>query len=180
MQSREIDVEGKPIVVYDDVFTFSEKSEMYHFANNSLFSIDRYTSSLPETGQYHKTLKCNLSIGDMARFNFFRNEFILNYLKENKLRVHNAYINLSTASDIYQYHVDNFTSGVPTMLYYMNLEWDPVWEGETHFSDSTMRDILFSSSFIPGRLVIFDATIPHKSSQPGPLAKFFKIGRAHV
>jgi hypothetical protein len=57
----------------------------------------------------------------------------------------------------------------------MNLEWHPTWEGETHFSDENMNDIMFSTAFIPGRLVFFDGNIPHKSSQPGPLAEFYRF-----
>jgi hypothetical protein len=175
MQIREATVEGKPIAIYDDVFTFSARSEMYHFANNSLYTIDRFTSDLPEMSQYHRTIKSSFTVTDMVRFKFFHNDFILKFIKENNLRIFNTYINLCTASDIYQYHVDSFTPGIPTMLYYLNQEWDPIWEGETHFANSTMKDILFSAAFVPGRLVIFDSTIPHKSSQPGPLAKFYRF-----
>jgi hypothetical protein len=174
---RTVMVDDRKIEVYDDVFNISERTDLYNFAVDSRYSVDRFGSSLPETSQFHKTMKCTISFPDFNRFKFFSNKFILNYIKDNNLRLKDAYINLSSASDIYQYHVDSFTKGCPTMLYYMNLMWEPEWEGETHFADDDY-DIIFSSAFKPGRLVAFDGTIPHKSSQPGPLAKFYRFALA--
>jgi hypothetical protein len=175
MKKREHYIDDRKIEIYDDIFSMSERSNMYHFACNSSYTLDRSGSSLPEFSEYNKTLRCLFTVTDIINFNFFKNSWILNYLKENNLRVNRVYINLCTASDTYQYHVDTFTKNVPTMLYYLNLKWDPTWEGETHFSNDNMGDILCSSGFIPGRLVVFDGTIPHKSSQPAPGAKYYRL-----
>jgi hypothetical protein len=89
---------------------------------------------------------------------------------------------------MYQYHLDSHVETTLTGLYYGNIDWRPEWEGETHFSDENMSEILYTSSFLPGRLVFFDGTIPHKSSQPSADApyyrfvlsmKFIKQGDAH-
>ena len=178
MQKKEFSISGKRIEVYDDVFTAKERLTFYNYAYNAQYSVTRVSHDLPEHRKYQKTLKANLPLSDMVTLGFFENSFLLNYIKENKLRVRRCYINLCTASDNYAYHIDDedWTSrDVLTGLYYLNLDWDPTWEGETHFSDESMKDILFTSSFIPGRLVLFDGSIPHKSSQPGPMATNYRF-----
>jgi hypothetical protein len=175
MATRTHHINGKKIEVLDDLFSSAEKFKLYEFANNSLYVVDRFGATAPEHTKYHKTLKSSFILIDMLNFGFFKNKHILEYIKKHDLRVRECYINLCTASDIYTYHTDTFTDGIMTGLYYMNLEWDPTWEGETHFSDDDMKDTLFSSAFIPGRVVFFDGSIPHKSSQPGPLAEFYRF-----
>jgi len=175
IKSREFYIEDKKIEIFDDVFSASEKFKFYEFAYNSLYSVDRFGAGAPEHIKFHKTLKAILNLTDVLNLEFFKNQFVLEYIEKNNLRVRECYINLCTASDIYTYHTDTYTDGIITGLYYMNLEWSPTWEGETHFSDQNMNDIMFSSAFIPGRLVIFDGNIPHKSSQPAPLAEFYRF-----
>lgn len=175
MKHKEIFIENKKIEIFDDVFTASERFKFYEFVNTSLYTIDRFSANIPEHTKYHKTLKSSYNLIDILNFGFFENKTVLEYIKNNQLRVRECYVNLCTASDIYTYHNDSYTCEIPTGLYYANLNWDPTWEGETHFSNDQMNDILFSSSFIPGRLIIFDGNIPHKSSQPGPLAEFYRF-----
>jgi len=175
MNSKQISIGNKKIEIYDDVFTASEKIYMYEFANNSRYIVERVPNTLPERLKYRKTLKCGFTLKDSLNFKFFHNKFVLDYIKSNKLKFERCYINLCGAGDTYQYHVDTPTEGVVTGLYYLNLEWDPVWEGETHFSDENMKEILYTSSFLPGRLVFFDGTIPHKSSQPAAIAPYYRF-----
>jgi hypothetical protein len=85
-----------------------------------------------------------------------------------------SYINLGTCSDRYFYHVDSNTDADQTLLYYVNLDWKTEWEGETHFSNESLTDIVHSSAFVPGRVVLFSATLPHKSSQPSYGAEVFR------
>lgn len=173
--TRQIDVNGKHIKVFDNIFANHERMYMYEFLVHSAYYVQRSSFAIPERSSVHKTLKCDFSLKDILSFKFFKNKSILEYIKTNNLRIERCYTNLCTASDIYQYHVDTDTETCPTGLYYANIEWDPTWEGETHFSDDSMTDIIFSSSFTPGRLVIFDGTIPHKSSQPAPSAEYYRF-----
>ena len=171
---REFVVDGKKIEIYDDLFPFSEKNNFYSFALNSNYILDRVPSTSPEDLQHGRTLVSRFSIKDILNLEFFKNTFIFNYVKENKLRVQRVYVNLCLACDKYDYHVDDYFEGDKSLLYYLNKEWHPVWEGETHFS-SNLKDIDYSSAFIPGRIVLFDSRIPHKSSQPSFDAKFHRF-----
>lgn len=178
MNHREHEFNGKKITVVDDLFTAKERLTFYNFACNAQYSLSRIAHDLPEYRKDQKTLKSPLSLADILDIGFFENPFIINFIKTNKLRLRKAYINLCTAGDTYSYHIDDeekSSKSVPSLLYYCNLNWEPEWEGETHFSDEDMKNIIFSSSFIPGRVVLFDGSIPHKSSQPSFSAPYYRF-----
>jgi hypothetical protein len=178
MKETKHTVNGKEIKVIDDLFTAKERLTFYNFACNSLYSLSRFPHDLPEHRRHQKTLKSSLSLADILNLGFFENPFILNYIKQNQLRLKESYINLCTVGDTYSYHIDDdekTSKAVPSMLYYLNIDWHPDWEGETHFSNENMTDIIFSSSFIPGRIVLFDGSIPHKSSQPSLSAPYHRF-----
>lgn len=174
---KKVLIDNKEVEIFDNAFTAEEKLRLYLFACNSKYSMIRASLDTPESTQYPRTLKCSLTLSDLLSpyFNFFNNTTVLNYIKENRLRFSDAYINLTMSDDLDSYHTDTFFPSSKTMLYYLNTEWQTNWEGETHFSDNQMQEILFSCSFIPGRLVILDPTIPHKSSQSSRAAKFHRL-----
>lgn len=178
MKSRTATVDGKPIEIYDDIFDADERFKLYYFAlNKCAYVTERSSTDTPESRSSYKTLKCDLDVPSTIAMGFFENQFVLDYIKKNDLRLQRSYINLGTASDTYQYHTDDYSNTEKnslTGLYYMNIEWQPNWEGETHFSNNEMKEVFFTSSFVPGRLVLFDATIPHKSSQPSFDSKYFR------
>jgi hypothetical protein len=83
-------------------------------------------------------------------------------------------MNLCTTSDKYFYHTDG-KPGDLTLLYYANVEWDINWEGETPFASDDLKHIEYASPYTPGRVIIFDASIPHKSTQPLPGAPYYRF-----
>lgn len=176
MQTKSYSIDGRGIVVFDDVLSHLEHNNAYRFAINSKYSVARSGSELPEDRSHQKTLACYMTLGEVVSQGILSNTTIKNYIKEKKLRVKDYYINLGTASDTYPYHVDDGQDiGNETLLCYLNLIWHPTWEGETHFSNDKMKEVMYTSSFIPGRVVLFDSCIPHKSSQPSFDAKHFRF-----
>lgn len=165
------------IDIYDDVFDFAEVSKMAMYVKRSTFKLERVPSvDLPDYLKF-ATLKSEYNIYELLSMGFILSpnlKFLRDRIKEEGLRLHRVYVNLSTAQDIYTYHVDGEFHTEPTILYYVNPLWEPLWEGETHFADEDGKDIIFSSSFMPNRIVYFSSTIPHKSSQPSFLAKDFR------
>jgi hypothetical protein len=172
MIRKQITVESRTIDVIDDAFSLAEKDHIYDYAVNSPYKLSRLSSEIPSQRSY-PTLKCNVSISELIRLGFF-NKSMLSIIKDAELRVLQAYINLGTCSDRYFYHIDSTHGKDKTMLYYVNLDWRQEWEGETHFSNESLTDIVHSSAFIPGRTVLFDATLPHKTSQPSYGAEVFR------
>jgi len=178
MNKLEHTINGKNITIIDDLFTAKERLTFYNFVCNAPYSLSRISHDLPEHRTNQKTLKSALSLADILDIGFFENPVIIDFIKTNNLRLRKAYINLCTAGDTYSYHIDDeakSSTAVPSLLYYCNLNWEPEWEGETHFADEDMKNIAFSSSFIPGRVVIFDGSIPHKSSQPSFSAPYYRF-----
>lgn len=172
---REHFINDKKIEIYDDVFSFGELQAVYKYTLNSLYKPHRRALDYPGVDtKYTPTLKATLSLPDILNFAFFQSVWVRNFLKERNYRIYSTYINLCTASDTYSFHTDNGSYQLPSMLGYLNMVWDPCWEGETHFSDERGKDTLVSAGFIPGRIIVFDSSIPHKSSQPGPMADNYR------
>ena len=179
MKYRRIDLDdGKFINIYDDMFDFSRMFQMLEIAKKSGYKIERTAPVTVPVTQQFKTLKSEYNIYDLLWLEFFKGSctnVIKQQIIDNDLRISRAYINLSTAQDVYHYHIDSDVDEDFTLLYYFNTTWDPSWEGETHFSDPYAKEILHSVSLIPGRVVIFSASIPHKSSGPAFFSPEFRF-----
>ena len=82
-------------------------------------------------------------------------------------------INLVRPSDVHfiHTHLNQFVA-----LYYINLKWEDGWYGETIFYNSNnLDDIIYTSTFKPGRIILFDGSIPHAirpQSIEGPKYRF--------
>lgn len=172
MIRKQVSLEGRFLETVDNAFSLAEKDHIYDYAVNASYKLSRLSSELPSQRSY-PTLKSDVSIGDLIRLGFF-NDQVTSLIQDTGLRVLQAYINLGTCSDRYFYHVDSGHNADRTFLYYINLDWRSEWEGETHFSNEALTDIIHSSAFVPGRIVFFDATLPHKTSQPSYGAELFR------
>ena len=174
---KTVEIDNKVIEIYDNIFQAHERGKFYMRAQDAQYKLDRTSSRHIEYARF-VSLASRFNLTDSLGFGFLtspRFKPFLEIIKNKKLRYTRSYINLCIHDDVYPYHVDSSDVDGLTMLYYLNLEWDPLWEGETHFSDENRREIQFSSSFIPGRLIVFNPTIPHKSSQPSTQAEQFRF-----
>lgn len=73
-----------------------------------------------------------------------------------------AYVNHSIYGDAYHVHRD---LSLVTVLYYVNLVWEPNWGGETiYYDDDNDAQIVVSPR--PGRLVVSRGAILHRGSVP--------------
>lgn len=84
----------------------------------------------------------------------------------------NASVNLSVPTNVNFAHThgDGFV-----LLYYVNLEWQPHFYGETVFFNEDCSDIIRAVPFTPGRFVLFDMNTPHSirpQSSAGPDYRF--------
>lgn len=166
------------IYLLDDIFSFAERSYMYEFTLNSKFKFERGAYPFPEAGSNVYQLMCKFNNEDVENFKFFINDKLKNFLSEFNLSVESletARLNACLSSDTYQVHVDRTSVKNFTLLYFVNLDWKTDWEGETTFMESNARDIFCSISFVPGRVILFNSTIPHKSSQPSFNAPYHRF-----
>jgi hypothetical protein len=162
---------NKIIQVYDDIFDLGYRDKIYNFIKKSYFQIGWVDSSVPEKS--YEFLHSSYSKEDMDRMGFFEkieNTPIMDHLKG--LEYKHTKVNLSTSSDA------NFVHAHPeklAILYYVNFDWQDGWHGETIFYDEYGKDIIYTSPYTPGRIIVFDATIPHAirpQSVIGPKFRF--------
>ena len=99
--------------------------------------------------------------------------FLCNFIKEKEIldvfnthRLEAALVNLSTPADMYNVHTDTHKEPGTTLLYYVNMRWPIEWAGETIFLNEEATDFEFVSPYKPGRLLMFDGTIPHVIRPP--------------
>lgn len=166
IENIEVD-EKRKITIIDNAFTFSELSGIYAHAINHKYSI--YNSSEAEVQNLsNKRLGSVLDENDYILETIFsgdRFNLITSIIPQDLYFHWRSYLNLGLHSDTHLIHVDEFSvSKGLTLLYYVNRNWCQDWGGQTTFYDDERKEIIYSCSFIPGRLVIFDSSIPHSAT----------------
>ena len=154
-----IDIFGKKIHIFDDVFEFAERTRFYQFITNSRFSIGEYDGVLLEN---HKTstLTSKYSEGDVGAMGFYLPKRVTDIVDLSDWKPVTAYTNLCRPDDSFHIHTDHH-GPMWTVLYYVNTNWHIEWGGDTYFLREDDLTIEYVSQFRPGRVVIFDGSIPH-------------------
>ena len=149
---------GKCIYVFDGLVPLQLRDSFFNFINGSLFRIG-WNESTTETGIKHKYLHSVYSKEDDEKAG------LLPFLKTTKvnelisgLEQTKSIVNLSVPSDTHFAHAHPEKLVV---LYYANLEWQQHWHGETLFYTEDLNEIELALRYTPGRVVVFDASIPH-------------------
>ena len=84
------------------------------------------------------------------------------FIDPEKYEFSNAYVNMGLVNDSHEIHVDGPTRGqVITMLIYPNIEWGSNHGGETVFYEEDKTEMVYLNPYVPGRICIFDGSIPH-------------------
>lgn len=151
---------GKTIEIYHNLFSYKERCDIYHFAKNLSFTVsgDHVYSKL--TNQ----LACNLSKNDVEKIPFLTNPLVQEVIRKNNLsNVFQCRINLSNCSEYNTVHYDN---SKVTLLYYVNMEWKLEWGGQTLFLNEDLTKVEHCSLTEPGKLIVFEGSIPHMLVNP--------------
>lgn len=163
------------IHVFDDVFTWHERENFYKFFSDSMFKI-AWGDSVEIHEQHKKFLYSSYSDNDIVNSGFVsalqQKQYveIEDVLSQKTLKT--AVVNLSTPANSYQAHSHTEKT---SMLYYANLRWQEEWAGETMFFSEDLKDIVFTSPYVPGRIILFDNPLPHSiraQSMAGPQYRF--------
>jgi hypothetical protein len=149
---------GKRIAVYDGLFDLRFRQKVFEYAYSSYFVLGWADGSIIEN-QGIRYLHSNYSDKDLQHLGII--DDISNTVAFKELEGYNiskAVLNLSTACNTNFVHAH---SEDKVLLYYVNLEWKDGWHGETLFYSEDLKDIVFASPYTPGRIIAFDADIPH-------------------
>ena len=167
---------GRKIHVFEDLFDFATRSQMYNFAVQSMFKIDGSDNGLLESKE-HLSLVSIYGPYDVDRLGVLNNipEDIKIQYNISSERLRHAMINLCTPSDRFHTHVDNNFKDSITLVYYLNMDWSPEWGGETIFLDEDGTNFEYVSQYKPGKLILFDSRIPHLIRPSTILAPHFRL-----
>ena len=163
---------NKNIEVYDDVFNFQYRHSLLQFLSHSSYKIG-WEDGTTVSKDRDKFLHCYFSDNDVKTSLFFENLAntpIIKHIEGRKLE--RTVCSLITSSDscFIHTHSENLV-----LLYYANLEWHNGWHGETLFYDDFGKEIIFTSPYSPGRIILFDGSIPHVARPQSTHATKFRF-----
>lgn len=149
---------NKKVEVFDNLFPYDWRLSTYIFCRNSAFRIGWSDTAIAERTQYNLLFSTytNEDIINLGIYNYINKQEILNSLAG--LGLSKCILNLSVPSDVNFVHTHDEKKVV---LYYVNVDWKDGWHGETLFYSENLNDIQLGLPYTPGRLIIFDADIPH-------------------
>lgn len=155
---------GKSVEIYDGVFPALLRNDMFSFANSLHFRlgwIDAHYAEAATRPHLHADLN-HMQLFQVGFFDALKNTPVEARLAN--MIPSKTVCNLSNPSDVYFPHTH--PSGTTVLLYYVNPVWKHSWYGETIFYSEDERDIELALPYTPGRIVVFDATIPHAIRPP--------------
>jgi len=168
---------GKKIVVYDDVFDLHYREFLYDAVTKAKFSIG-WTDGDSIERQQHKYLYSEFNQADLDYLKLLEKIARSPVQQEiNDYKISKVVLNLSTPSDTHFVHTHPEDKVV---LYYANLHWNNCWYGETLFFDETEKNIVLATPYTPGRITVFDATIPHTIRPQSHTAPHYRFTLAMV
>lgn len=158
---------GKKITIFDDVFSYRDREYFESFAKNLSFVHEvnghsRTTKHLP-TSIFH----CRFRQEDDKNLGLYAKLKKHDHFKFlNDLQQLTSWVNLTVPCSIFHTHTDAGNDPpneqeTHTLLYYVNCHWEDWYGGETIFYNS-FREKEIVVDFVPGRLIMFNSTIPHK------------------
>ena len=146
------------LTVYDDAVPYNNRSEILYFSLKSNLSLGWQDHA------YHDYSQVNLysewTKEELVECTLWK------YIEEcinltpwfTKSKFKKCILNLVRSNDI---HLTHSHGDDQVVLYYINLDWRDGWYGETLFYSEDTKDVVFTSPFVPGRIVLFDGNIPH-------------------
>ena len=163
--TRRHNIEGREIRVYDGLLTPAEIGALAAAFEAGAFTRDEYAR--PETMAFrHWVLK--ISMDTAVQLPAYKPTLAAaaDITSGTPYRIHRCYCNHAAYGDMLFTHTDCEPGDRDyTALWYIAPEWDVEWGGETLFYNSGM-DAEVAVTPRPGRLVVFDGTLPHVGRPP--------------
>ena len=145
--------------IFDNVVPYDVRTLIYLNSIKSEFKLGWEDTNEPE--KYNLNIHKELAIGDLEYTGVL--PYFQKCIDETAWFTHkklsNIVLNLVRSDDVYYIHSHPMGQ---VLLYYINLEWMDGWYGETLFYDPyDFGKISFASPYKPGRIILFDGSIPH-------------------
>lgn len=160
---------GRYVRYFDDIIDLSTRLHFASFCQNSYYKL--VASSRDDWESTKRFIASFFSKEEIEDSKFFYGEkvkkLIDTYIPNKELIRH--LVVFSDLSSKVQMHYDGGFNleGSVSLIYYVNMTWDPEWGGETLFANEKGEPEVIIP-FTPGRIVIFDSKIPHRSTHVSP------------
>jgi hypothetical protein len=150
---------NKEIVVIDNAFDVYEMEHFYLFLENSLYNSLKFSSKARRDVPIN-TLMSVYDKQDHDKFGLLKRAKIAGLIPNENLT--KGWANLGPPGTFITSHTDiqdSLSSGV-TLIYCANLFWEDHFGGDLIFCNSIgEKEVVVG--FKPGRVILFDSTIPH-------------------
>ncbi len=172
---KEFKVEGKDIIVYDGIFSQQELFEIYLHIDNRDYRKHNLDDVLHHNKQVDVKWSSEIKNSEIL-FEILLSKYStsISEIKDQKYNLLRTYVNYAVPGTVDLIHDDapHYKKNHYTLLHYGNFTWHSNWHGETVFYDSNYSEILFTSVFKPGRIILFDSSIPHCARPPSKIAEY--------
>ncbi|HTW39179.1 MAG TPA: 2OG-Fe(II) oxygenase [Steroidobacteraceae bacterium] len=163
--ARRHSIEGREVRIYDGLLKANEIQGLAAALQNGGFT--RTEFARPETAAFRHWV-LNIAIEAAAQLPVYQPTLAAagEFAAETAWRIYRSYCNYAAYGDMLFTHTDCAPgAGELTALWFIAPEWNVEWGGETLFFDSSM-DAQVAVSPRPGRLVLFDGSLPHVGRPP--------------
>jgi hypothetical protein len=161
----------KGIDVYDNVFDLAKRFDIQESVKKCPYQMG-WADNTEKAEQYMFSNWLPEKLNSINFFSDFKGSHPL-HEKINPDKFIRCIVNNDVCSNTHWTHT-HINENV--FLYYVNMEWQEHWGGETLFFDKNdSSNIIFGSRYIPGRIIWFDGEIPHtikSQSRLGPKYRF--------
>lgn len=167
METRIDTKSGKLLTVYDDLCPISLINDVFYKLRSQEYPL------VPSNDTSLQDFNGVNGFGKGVNVEFI--ESILDNIKSpeaftlkrivNRSVIEKSWINVFNRDNpTNRYHADAHTydSSYLSLLYYANSKWDLEWDGGTVFRTDDLSEVEYLSDYKPGRIILFDSSIPHK------------------
>lgn len=161
------------ITVIDGLFNNKELLDIYELASQTSFCRSSVDVHLLPNRDIDVKWRSDISALDpLFRYTILTYQEKIDALDWSKVTIKSHYLNFSVPSTVDMIHSDSrgFEKNGKTLLHYANYTWDKNWHGQTNFYSDNVENIVYSCMIKPGRVILFDGTIPHSATAPSTVA----------
>ena len=145
--------------IHDNKIPYVIRENIWRYCINSTYTLGWQDSD--DSGKYELNLHSSWTQKELESSKIF--PYVEDYIRNTdwftNRKISKIIVNLVRSDDVHFIHGHDDRQVV---LYYINLDWQDGWYGETIFYDpDDTNNIAFASPYIPGRFILFDGSIPH-------------------
>ena len=159
--------------IHDNKIPYVIRENIWRYCINSTYTLGWQDSD--DSSKYELNLHSSWTQKELESSRIFPyvEDCIRNTDWFTSRKISKIIVNLVRSDDVHFIHGHD---DCQVVLYYINLDWQDGWYGETIFYDpDDTNNIAFTSSYIPGRFILFDGSIPHTIRPQSSKAPKFRL-----